>query len=78
MVDDALPLAVNGLQDLVLDGALRMTCPQTTSSTPVAVAHNPPAFIDMDGDEGMSNRPSIFVYLVFGPGGIPSEESQGP
>jgi hypothetical protein len=25
-------------------------------------------------DEGMPNRPSIFVYLVFGPGGIPSKE----
>jgi hypothetical protein len=22
------------------------------------------------GDEGMTNRPSIFAYLVFGPGGI--------
>jgi hypothetical protein len=24
-------------------------------------------------DEGMANRPSIFAYLVFGPGGITAE-----
>jgi hypothetical protein len=24
-------------------------------------------------DEGMTNRPSIFTYLVFGPGGVPVE-----
>jgi hypothetical protein len=29
-------------------------------------------------DEGMTNRPSTFAYLVFGLGGIPSEESQSP
>jgi hypothetical protein len=27
-------------------------------------------------DEGMPNRPLIVAYLVFGPGGIPSKESQ--
>jgi hypothetical protein len=27
----------------------------------------------MDADEGMTNRPSIFAYLVFGPGGITVE-----
>jgi hypothetical protein len=26
-----------------------------------------------DNDEGMTNRPSIFAYLVFGPGGITVE-----
>jgi hypothetical protein len=29
-------------------------------------------------DEGMPNRPSMFAYLVFGPGGIPSKELQIP
>jgi hypothetical protein len=27
----------------------------------------------MPPDEGMPNRPSIFAYLVFGPGGITVE-----
>jgi hypothetical protein len=29
-------------------------------------------------DEGMPNRPSIFAYLVFGPGGITVEEIARP
>jgi hypothetical protein len=29
-------------------------------------------------DEGMTNRPSIFAYLVFGPGGITVEEIARP
>jgi hypothetical protein len=29
-------------------------------------------------DKGMPNRPSIFAYLVFGPGGILSKELQSP
>jgi hypothetical protein len=27
----------------------------------------------MEGDEGMTDGPSIFAYLVFGPGGVPVE-----
>jgi hypothetical protein len=30
--------------------------------------------VETGDDEGMPNRPSIFAYLVFGPGGIPSKE----
>jgi hypothetical protein len=29
-------------------------------------------------DEGMTNRPSIFAYLVFDPGRLLSKELQGP
>jgi hypothetical protein len=29
-------------------------------------------------DEGMTNGPSTFAYLVFGSGGIPSKKSQSP
>jgi hypothetical protein len=29
-------------------------------------------------DEGMTNRPSIFAYLVFGPGGVSVERTAWP
>jgi hypothetical protein len=32
-----------------------------------------PMVMVMVTDEGMTNRPSIFAYLVFGPGGITVE-----
>jgi hypothetical protein len=35
-------------------------------------------FYQKADDEGMTNRPSIFAYLVFGPGGITVERIKRP
>jgi hypothetical protein len=37
------------------------------------VAISPAQNCESPGDEGMTNRPSIFAYLIFGPGGITVE-----
>jgi hypothetical protein len=45
---------------------------RTVDSFHIVITHH--GFADgMVSDEGMTNRPSILAYLVFGPGGITVE-----